>query len=266
MATFQELLDNCAFQAYERQNRLATLIGDRDWLLDTELASMKFGNDLLFSVQFLGTESEITNTWLWADANNCVSFPAESLELCRKVRALGRSARVEEFDADSFPLIDEVGHPTGHTLAMVAVNLGSASAYYRGPHEAGAVFVAFDDDRIDAQPDLDRIGFLKAFNNLILLPGDTKKQIVSYFAEKGCIKGDWDGEELKCRLYTGDEVVFTFIPAPDGGIEISFCAKSRSLLCRILSGWNRWLHSARKPRLLSGVVVGDAADHSLRRQ
>lgn len=225
MTTFQELLDNCAFQAYERQNRLAALVGDRDWLLDTELATIKFGDDLVFRVQFLGTESEITSTWLWADANTRVAFPPASLDLCRKVRARGHLAGIEEFGIDGFPFVEEVGKPTAHTLAMVAVSFGRASAYYRCPHEAGAVFVATNDPRIDAQPDLDREGFVDAFNNLMWQPGDMKKRIVSYLSEKGRISSDWDGAELNCSLYTGEEIGFTFRRTPNGGMEISFTAE-----------------------------------------
>jgi len=222
MTAFQEALDHCAFQAYERQNRLATLVGDRDWLLDSEAAVIKFGEDLVFPVQFLGTESELTNTWLWADANTQIAVPAKSLELCRKVRVAGQKVGIDEFGVDHFPLVDEVGKPSAHTLAMVAIVLSGASAYYRGPHESGAVFVAINDPRIDAQPDLDREGFVAAFNNLIWQPGDTKKRIVSYLAEKGCIRSDWDGTELRCNLPAGEEIGLSFRQGPNGSTSIKF--------------------------------------------
>jgi hypothetical protein len=228
MATFQQLLDNCAFQAYERQHRLAALVGDRDWLLDTERATIKFGDDFVFRVQFLGTESKITNTWLWADANNRVGFPAASLDLCRKVRTGGRSGGIEEFGVDSFPFVEEVGKPTSHTLSMVAVSMGGASAYYRGPHEDGAVFVAINDPRIDKQADLDREGFVDAFNNLMWQPGDMKRRIVSYLSEKGCISEDWDGTKLSCNLSTGEEIGFAFRRMPNGGMKISLEAERRN--------------------------------------
>jgi hypothetical protein len=225
VATFQELLDRYAFRAYERQHRLSALVGERDWLLDTESAIIKFGEDLVFPVQFLGTESDDTNTWLWADANSRVALPAASLELCHKVRALGSSEGIEEFGIDHFPFVEEVGNPTGHTLAMVTISLGGASAYYRGPHEAGAVFVAVNDPRIDAQPDLDREAFVEAFNNLMWQPGDMKKRLVSYLSEKGYIDSDFEGTELNCRLYTGEEIGLTFKPTRNGGMKISFSAQ-----------------------------------------
>jgi hypothetical protein len=194
-------------------------------LLDTESATITFGGDIAFPVQFLGTESEVTNTWLWANANSRVVFPTASLELCRKVRAFGHSTGIEEFGTDHFPFVEEVGKPTGHTLAMVVVSLGGASAYYRGPHESGAVSVAMNDPRIDSQPDLDREAFVAAFNKLMWLPGDMKKQLVAYLSEKGYIDEDFDGRELNCRLYTGEEIGLTFEPTENGGMSISLSAQ-----------------------------------------
>jgi hypothetical protein len=223
--TFKQLLDDCAFQVYERQNRLATLVGDHDWLLDTESATITFGEDLVFPVQFLGTQSEVTKTWLWADANRHVKFPAASLEFCRKVRTQGHSVGIDEFAADQFLFVAQVGKPTAHTLAKVAVSLGSGSAYHRCPHESGAVFVVINDPRIDAQPDLDREAFVEAFNDLMWEPGNMKRQIVSYLSKKGYINSDWDGTELNCCLKTGEEIGFTFRQTSDGGMEVSFAVE-----------------------------------------
>jgi hypothetical protein len=146
--------------------RLSSLVGEHEWLFNSEDASLSFNTDLVFAAHFLGTESEITNTWLWADANQKVAFPGTSLELCRRVRAIGRDYGLVEFESDHFPFVSEFGKPNGRTLAMVSTCLSDASCYYRCPHENGAVFVAICDPRIDAQPDLDRQGFHEAFTHL----------------------------------------------------------------------------------------------------
>jgi hypothetical protein len=62
-------------------------------------------------------------------------------------------------------------------------------------------------------------------HNLMWLPGDMKKQMISYLSEKGYINGDFDGTELNCRLYTGEEIGLTFKPTENGGMSISFSAK-----------------------------------------
>jgi len=222
MPSFQELLDKYAFLAYEKQFRLSSLIGNHKWMLDVEKAKVSFNNKLVFPVHFLGTESTITNTWLWADTNRKVGFPQHSIELCRKVRSLGGQLGVSEFLTDSFSLVEEIGKPTGHTIAMVATCLCGESCYYRGPHENGAVYVTLSDQRIDSKPDFDRSEFSRAFNELMWLPGDMKTRLVSYCSEKGYIGKDFKGDELTCQLNTGEKVSFTFKTTTDGGMSISF--------------------------------------------
>jgi hypothetical protein len=222
MVSFQEVFDDCAFSAFENQMRLHLLVGDQDWKLDSEAATLTFGGSVVFPVHFLGTESEISNSWLWADANRKASLPGHALELCRKARQQGRNLGLEEFGSDHFAFVDEAGRPNGYTLVMVAVSLAGASCFYRCPHENGAVFVALSDPRIDQQPDLDREGFIQAFNNMMWQPGDMRRRIVSYLSTKGDSGEDFAGAELKCTLYTGEQIEIAFQPTNSGGTKIEF--------------------------------------------
>ncbi len=222
MPSFQDLLDLYAFHAFEKQTRFASLVGEHDWLLDTEAAKVTFNDDMVFSVHYLGTESEITNTWLWADSNDNGWFPDHSLEFCRKVRAIGRDYGLNEFINDTYEFVDEVGKPTGHTLAMVSSCLGTASCYYRGPHDNGAVYFAITDRRIDLQSDLDRDGFHEAFTNLMWEPGNLKKRVISYLSDKGHIDPSFDGQEITCKLHTGEKIGLYFRETKDGGMEIGY--------------------------------------------
>jgi hypothetical protein len=221
MTPFQELLDRYAFHAYEKQNRLLSLVGEHEWLLDTERGIVTFNSKIEFAAHFLGTESEITNIWLWADANRKVTFPVHALQMCKAIREEGRKRQITEFAQDHFEFIDEVGRPNGHTLAMVATWLGNASCYYRGPHEHGAVFFALKDKRIDAQPDLDHQGFHDAFNNLMWQPGDMKTRIISYLCDKGCLPAGFDGDDVRCRLPNGEKIWVQFKTGPNGSMTVT---------------------------------------------
>jgi hypothetical protein len=228
MVSFQELFDECAFGAFENQMRLHLLVGDQDWSLDSEAATLTFGGNVTFPVQFLGTESEISNSWLWADANRKAALPDHALERCRKAREKGRKLSLEAFSSDHFSFVDEVGEPNGYTLVMVAASFAGASCFYRCPHENGAVFVAISDRRIDQQPDLDREGFVQAFNNMMWQPGDMKRRIVSYLSTKGYIDKDFAGTELKCSLHTGEQIELAFKPIKDGGMRVEFGAQRKA--------------------------------------
>jgi hypothetical protein len=228
MVAFQELFDDCAFTAFENQMRLHLLVGDQDWSLDAEAATLTFGGGVTLPVQFLGTDSEVSNTWLWADANRKASLPDHALQLCHTAREAGCKLGLEEFGSDHFAFLDEVGKPNGYTLVMVATCLGRASCFYRCPHENGAVFVAICDPRVDEQPDLDREGFVQAFNNLLWQPGDMRRRIVSYLSAKGYIGKDFAGTDLKCALHTGEQIELSFKPTKGGRMKVEFGAQRRA--------------------------------------
>ncbi len=137
---------------------------------------VRFGAKLTFPAQLLGTESNVSRTGLWADANKNIRCPSTALCGCRRVRCIGREWSIEEFVSDSILLAEEVDRATGHGLAMVATCLAEASCYYRGPHEKGAVYFMISDARIDREPGLDREQFRTAFNELMWFPGDMKKR------------------------------------------------------------------------------------------
>jgi hypothetical protein len=222
MTAFQELFDNHAFLAYEKQMKLAALIGEHTWELDTEMAVVKFGADLIFPVQFLGSESSITNTWLWADANKNASFPDESLISCCKVRSIGQELGIADFEDDKFVLGRDNSAPSGHNLAMLATCLGQGSCYYRGDHENGAVFFTIQDNRIDSVSDLNEEGFCEVFTRLMWEIGDMKKQVLSYLKCKGYISPNFDGEEVTFKLHSGEELKMYFRPTENGGMQVGF--------------------------------------------
>jgi len=59
-----------AASVLERQLRLGTLIGDQhQWTFDMASGRLQFNEQHSFPVQLLGSESEESNTWLWAWAN-----------------------------------------------------------------------------------------------------------------------------------------------------------------------------------------------------
>ena len=222
---FDQIFSPYAFLAFEKQARLSELIDEHEWNLDTENAEVTFdnldsGEQFTFPVQFLGTESEVSNSWLWADANS--GLPDESLSLCRKVRAIGKELEIESFTTNQFEITDELYTPDCHKIAMLSVCLGDASCYYRGPYEGGAVFFTISDLKIDQLSDLDREGLYEAFSHYLWEHGDLKSKVISYLSTKGYIDKNFNGDKVTCELYTGEEVEITIKMNPDGSSEFSF--------------------------------------------
>jgi hypothetical protein len=147
MSSLLDLLYEHACVSYEKQEALERLIGDRPWTFELAKGSLSFGPDLSFAVQVLGTESAKRRTWLWSWANQISPVPEKLLDSALRLRELGRREAIPQLTTPEVPL-SEID---GHHLSLVASGLLSASAYYRGPYEGGAVFLLIQDPRIARQ-------------------------------------------------------------------------------------------------------------------
>jgi hypothetical protein len=222
MKKFSEMFDESALSTMAKQHRLAELIGEDDWNLDVQQALLSFSpSNISFDVQLLGTHSEVSNTWLWADANVGGDLLPVSLEMCRRARKAGRELGQTCFIDDKHVYIDQFGEPTADTLAMVSSHLVGADAYYRCPYEDGALYVAIQDARFRDTPDLDLKSFIEVYQRLQWLPGNTKHQLVAYANELGLPLLKAEHAAVAFTLRTGELVEFAFEYAPNGAVMIT---------------------------------------------
>ena len=124
------------------------VVKNRDWNVDFDRGIISFGNDE-YPLQFLGSEANSSNTWLWA-WKNINGFDENIISLAREIKAKGEKLNLEALTTAEINISDELN---GHTLSIVACGLADKNyCYYRGPHSGGAIFVAFDgvDERVFA--------------------------------------------------------------------------------------------------------------------
>ena len=136
MSTLRSLLAHHAASSLTKQHALDDFIGDHHWELDLEQGTVDFGEGRRFPIQILGTESEISNTWLWAWDNRASDIPRRLLTAAHQLHSLGEREGIAELTERTLPLtvVD------GHALALIASGVCNADCYYRGPYEGGAVF------------------------------------------------------------------------------------------------------------------------------
>ena len=222
MTKFSEMFDDSALSTMGKQHRLAALIGDDDWNLDIQQATLSFSpSNISFDVQVLGSHSEVSNTWLWADANVEGDFSPASLEMCRRARRAGQELGQSCFIEDKHVYVDRFGEPTADTIAIVSSHMVGADAYYRCPYEAGALYVAIQDSRFRAAPDLDLRSFMEIYRHLQWLPGNTQRQLVAYAKELELPLLKMDQTAVAFALPTGEVVEFAFEYAPNGSVTIT---------------------------------------------
>ena len=116
------------------------VVKNRDWNVDFDRGIISFGEDE-YPLQFLGSEANSSNTWLWA-WKNINGFDENIISLAREIKAKGEKLNLEALTTAEIEITDELN---GHILSIVACGLADKKyCYYRGPHSGGAIFVAFD--------------------------------------------------------------------------------------------------------------------------
>jgi hypothetical protein len=140
MSTFEDHFADQAASSLARQMALGDVIGDRPWGLDIQRGTLRFGDDLEYPVQLLGTHALAPDTWLWAWANTQSNLPAQLIESALRIKHLGEAQGVDAFTQPSLQL----GDVTDHMIAMTCSGLEGGRCYYRAPYDGGALFALLD--------------------------------------------------------------------------------------------------------------------------
>lgn len=121
-----------------QNNASEYVVKGRNWYVDFEQEYIAFGDDK-YPVQFIGSESGVSNTWMWG-WNNINNFPENLISLSNEMLRKGEEWNLEPLKIAQFELDDTFN---GHNLSIVTCGLSDEKYfYYRGPHAEGAVFMA----------------------------------------------------------------------------------------------------------------------------
>lgn len=144
-SNWSELFSACLGRAMLLQKRLfKQVIEASKWQAD-----FVYFDEKDFDMQFIGSESFSSNTWLWG-YENVNGFDERLLSLANRAREFGEKFGLEAFSTAQFELDENVN---GHTLSLVAcVALGDELSYYRIDYDGGAAYVAFRAETIFKEP------------------------------------------------------------------------------------------------------------------
>lgn len=136
MQKFINLFSEHAGTAYVRQNEFANYLGDRGWSLVLSEGEVKFGEDLSFPVQLIGSESEINGSWMWAWANKESNLPENLLKTSYLMKEYGEKHEITELIEPSYKLTEF----NGFVISLLVSSLNGNKCMYRGPYDGGAIF------------------------------------------------------------------------------------------------------------------------------
>jgi len=168
------------------------VVKNRDWNVDFDRGIISFGEEE-YPLQFLGSESNSSNTWLWA-WENINGFDENIISLAREIKAKGEKLNLEALTTAEINISDELN---GHTLSIVACGLADKNyCYYRDPYSDGAIFVAFDgvDERVFAP--INAKDFADIVVNSIQQFPLNHKLFVESFLEWNKTKCEWNKNTL----------------------------------------------------------------------
>ena len=188
------------------------VVKNRDWNVDFDRGIISFGEDE-YPLQFLGSEANSSNTWLWA-WENINGFDENIISLAREIKAKGEKLNLEALTTAEIEITDELN---GHILSIVACGLADKKyCYYRGPHSGGAIFVAFDgvDERVFAP--INAKDFADIVVNSIQQFPLNHKLFVESFLEWNKTKYKWQGNLIIADFKKDGELKIEFEKIENG--------------------------------------------------
>ncbi|OUT12797.1 phenylalanyl-tRNA synthetase subunit alpha [Campylobacter concisus] len=147
-SNWSKLFSACVGKATLLQKRaFKLLVEGSNWQVDFDSGKIYF-DEREFDMQFIGSESFSSNTWLWG-YENINGFDERLLELANKAREFGEKFGLSAFSTPQFELDENFN---GHTISMVACAAFDEQNYYRIEYEGGAAYVAFRSDIVFEEP------------------------------------------------------------------------------------------------------------------
>ena len=140
-SNWRDVFSACLGKMMCVQNACGELVvQNENWNIDLGRGVIFFGMRE-YPIQFIGSESKSSGTWLWG-WENINDFPEKIIRLARETREFGAAQQIEALTTDEFDLNDTYN---GHNLSIVTCGLADGYAYYRCPHDGGAFFVGLSD-------------------------------------------------------------------------------------------------------------------------
>jgi hypothetical protein len=206
---FKDLFLQHIGRSWDKQKALGDLIkGSGRWDYDQRTATLKFSNSYTFKIQMVGTESTISNTWLWTWANTGSPTPLAMMHASLVARDFGEKNDVAELVTPKLLLSNEVN---GGTLLMVVCGIYGGDSFYRGPYDNGAMFMLIKDPKypqLEHHP-IHRV--VEIFPQLLgYVPIKEQRTALYYYLQSYDLSPQADGEALVAHHSDGLSLRATF--------------------------------------------------------
>jgi hypothetical protein len=141
-SAFESLFSQHALSSHAKQLSLLDQCNGSQWAVNLKKGTLTLGHRV-FAVGVLGTFSEADDSWLWSWANPSMeNLPESVTAVAKQMREIGEKSDIPVFRDASTARMTQLDC---HRLAMVAVGVSGAEAYYCGPHGGGGCFLVIQE-------------------------------------------------------------------------------------------------------------------------
>ncbi|MCL1992538.1 MAG: ankyrin repeat domain-containing protein [Spirochaetes bacterium] len=180
-------LPACIGPVRQRQLKFGeTVVEDQDWDLDLQNATITFSEDQ-YRIQILGTESYVTDTWLWSFASSKANdWPDDIVKAAKEAYKI-----ILEATGDNSTKFDLTDFVNGHNIATLLIDICKQNdvenvCYYRCPYENGAAFVLVYDIPKSVFAPVDALQSVKIITDIISYLELDAKTLVRSMVETNC--------------------------------------------------------------------------------
>lgn len=199
MSDWDQVFSACLGKMLTAQNRLGELVKDEpDWHVDFEKGVLRLGK-YQFHTQFLGSESYVSNSWLWG-WENVNNFSNDLLGQVQIARTYGQAWGLEPLIHAQCELNDTFN---GHNFSILVCGaLAEDRCYYRCPTASGqgAAFVALTDAPKELFAPVDGVTFINSATRCVQQFYLDHRIFVEAFLNWNKTPFDWNGDTLTAHF------------------------------------------------------------------
>lgn len=205
LCDWKQVFSACLGKEIAIQNACSELVvKNRNWHVDFSRGIISFGLDE-YPIQFIGSEAKSSATWLWG-WENINGFPDELIGITNYTREIGQKWGLEPLTVAEQALDDTFN---GHNFSIVTCGLtDNQYCYYRGPHDHGAIFVAFSGVPEEVFAPVDMMQFISITTQCIQQFSVDHKIFAESFLLWNGTKYEWNDNQLVAHF--SNDVVITF--------------------------------------------------------
>jgi len=206
-SSYFEVFSACLGKVLANQSACSDIVvKGRKWNVDFTKEIISFGSDT-YPIQFIGSESSSSNTWLWGWANKSQLSESVLIE-AKRINQLGEAYGLEALTVPQFELSDSFN---GHSLSIICSALNENNVcYYCGPHQGGAIFVEFYDVPDEVFHPVSAKTFIDITSQAIQQFSVDHRIFITSFLFQNGTSYEWSGDTLIAHFNKGENINISF--------------------------------------------------------